>query len=116
VHLLDRACVSTLLELLLYQVPSFIVFIVTITCFSSYIHLDLKLVFPRGGFSRVMLTKNTVYKCILLVLRSVHYQQLNDVLGVLYLFELHVLISYGKNDMLEHPNRKYNHNNQLESS
>ena len=53
---------------------------------------------------------------MLLVLRSIHYQELNDVLGVLYLFELHALISYGKNDMLEHPNRKYNHNNQLESS
>jgi hypothetical protein len=58
--MLDRACVSTLLELLLYQVPSFIVFIVTLTCFSSYIHLDLKLVFLGGVLSRVMLTKNTV--------------------------------------------------------
>jgi hypothetical protein len=105
VHLLEGACVSTQLELLLYQVPSFIVFTVTHTCFSSYIHLDLKLVFPGGGFVQGHVDqKYCVYKCMLLVLRSVHYQQLNDVLGVLYLFELHVLISYGKNDMLEHPN------------
>jgi hypothetical protein len=61
--------------------------------------------FPRGGFVQGHVDqKYCVYKCMLLVLRSVHYQQLNDVLGVLYLFELHVLISYGKNDMLEHPN------------
>ena len=55
-----RACISTQLELLLYKVPSFIVFTVTLTCFSSYIHIDLKLVFPGGVLSRVMLTKNTV--------------------------------------------------------
>jgi hypothetical protein len=60
VHLTDRACVSTELELLLYQVPSFIVFTVTLIFFSSYIHLDLKLVFPGGVLSKVMLTKNTV--------------------------------------------------------
>jgi hypothetical protein len=58
--MLEGACISTLLELLLYQVPSFIVFTVTYTCFSSYIHLDLKLVFPGGVLSRVMLTKNIV--------------------------------------------------------
>jgi hypothetical protein len=59
-HLLEGACVSTQLDLLLYHVPSFIVFTVTHTFFSSYIHLDLKLVFPGGVLSRVMLTKNTV--------------------------------------------------------
>ena len=67
------ACISSLLELLLYQVLSCIVFIVTLHLLSSYIHIDLKLVFPRGVLSRVMLTKNTcVYKCMILVLRSVH--------------------------------------------
>jgi hypothetical protein len=35
--------------------------------------LDLKLVFPGGVLSKVMLTKNTcVYKCMLVALRSVH--------------------------------------------
>jgi hypothetical protein len=60
VLLADRACVSTQLELLLYQVPLFVVFTITHIFFSSYIHLDLKLVFPGGVLSRVMLTKNTV--------------------------------------------------------
>jgi hypothetical protein len=70
------ACISSLLELLLYQVLSCIVFTVTLHLLSSYIHIDLKLVFPGGVLSRVMLTKNTcVYKCMILVLRSVHNQQ-----------------------------------------
>ena len=65
------ACISALLELLLYQVLSCIVFTVTLHLLSSYIRIDLKLVFPGGVLSRVMLTKNTcVYKCMILVLTS----------------------------------------------
>ena len=70
------ACISAQLELLLYQVLSCIVFTVTLHLLSSYIHIDLKLVFPGGVLSKVMLTKNTcVYKCMILVLRYVHIQQ-----------------------------------------
>ena len=76
VLLADRACISSLLELLLYQVPSCIVFTVTHICFTSLYTSRSKLVFPGGVLSRVMLTKNTcVYKCMILVLRSVHNQQ-----------------------------------------
>ena len=59
------ACISTQIELLLYQVPSYIVLVVFHLLLSSYIHIYSKLVFPRGVLSRVMLTKNTcVQKCM----------------------------------------------------
>jgi hypothetical protein len=53
------ACISTQIELLLYQVPSFIVLAVFLLLLFSYIHIHSKLVFPGGVLSRVMLTKNT---------------------------------------------------------
>jgi hypothetical protein len=59
------ACISTQIELLLYQVPLYIVLAVFHLLLSSYIHIYSKLVFPRGFLSRVMLTKNTcVQKCM----------------------------------------------------
>jgi hypothetical protein len=59
------ACISTQIELLLYQVSSFIVLAVFLLLLSSYIHTYSKLVFPKGVLSRVMLTKNPcVHKCI----------------------------------------------------
>jgi len=59
------ACISTQIEFLLYQVPSYIVLVVFHLLLSSYIHIYSKLVFPGGVLSRVMLTKNTcVQKCM----------------------------------------------------
>ena len=58
------ACISTQFGPLLYQVLSYIV-LAAFHLLSSYIHIHLKLVFPGGVLSRVLLTKNTyVYKCI----------------------------------------------------
>ena len=53
------ACISAQLELLLYQVISYIVFTVTLILLSSFIHTYSKLISPGGGLSKVMLTKNT---------------------------------------------------------
>jgi hypothetical protein len=68
-------CISTQIEFLLYQVPSYIVFVVFHILLSSYIHVYSKMVFPGEVLSRVMLTKNTrVQKCMCWSLRSIYFQ------------------------------------------
>jgi hypothetical protein len=52
-------CISTWIKLLLYQVHLYFVLLVFHHLLSSYIDIYPKLVFPEGGLSRVMLTKNT---------------------------------------------------------
>jgi hypothetical protein len=52
-------CISAWIKLLLYQVHLYFVLTVFHHLFSSYIDIYSKLVFPGGGLSRVMLTKNT---------------------------------------------------------
>jgi hypothetical protein len=61
--------------------------------------------FPRRGFIQGHVDQK--YLCLQmhdLVSYIYSYSTMNDVLGVLCLFELHVLIFCDKNDMLEHPN------------
>jgi hypothetical protein len=72
-HFLGRILLGTLSKLerslLLYQVPLYLLLVVSHALDITYIYFHSKLVFPGGVLSRVMLTKNTCvhFSCMLSV-------------------------------------------------
>jgi hypothetical protein len=74
------------------------------SAFLIYTHI-FQTGFPRGGFIQGHVDQK--YLCLqmhVLVSYICLFSAVNDVLGVLCLFEMHVLILCDKNDMLKHPN------------
>jgi hypothetical protein len=68
-------CISAWIKLLLYQVHLYFVLVVFHHLLSSYIDIYPTLVFPRGGLSRVMLTKYTcVQNDVCSSFRSAYFQ------------------------------------------